>query len=682
MAVVKWGSRLLGPFYSFQRFTHPLQQVLYVAPDKIPGATDNIAPKRKEIESSPSKGTSAAAQLHPPLYELALQALSQSGAEDSEHEEKESFKRDDPNANSPSVEELVKTFSINRYPVRIQCDCATDLMGDLMIKKSCFGQYLDLPEDNNARFQIKMVYDLLAQEFAIVTGLKYYYPSPSQVIPPLTPKKAPRTPNKGKGKSSDRDDLVSIVGPSFKNKNLIEALKGKGLSKKHKQLLCLVWFVHNVLWARDVNNNISLDLINLSEDLEAFNIYPWGYESFKMTVEYLLTPLTPKIVNLYGFPWAFMDWEFEAIPYLRQQVNYQEEVFCPRILRWLSAKTDKNVKFLDLFNPPKEEVDVTATIEEHNITIDNPLTTSKDEEKVEPVSLGERKNYPFEGFSISDEAPKKVTQLINDYSEWITDGLLKHHAGRYYQQQLEVFQNKECLINIIKGFSIPAGLPWHLFDKVYIPINYGDEFHWVLAIVVLKERRIRVYDSMSQRRHFGPSSEIQKLVKILPTYLDMSGFLDQKVRTDWSMIEAYGGKMAIPFDVQYVDRIAQQTIGSLPFIVAYAEYLSDGLQVPNNGIDAGLLRKNMLLFYRNTKKQKLKSYRLEHLYNAIDDQPIPTDNQFVTTDWLKLKSFRLKAIVLIPKAVNQIPTIGQAARKKFYERELLKLAYWKINRPK
>ncbi|PHU00569.1 hypothetical protein BC332_30356 [Capsicum chinense] len=199
------------------------------------------------------------------------------------------------------------------------------------------------------------------------------------------PKKAPRTPKKEKDKSSDCDDLVSIVSPSFKNKNLIEALKGKGLSKNHKQSLCLVWFVHNVLWARDVNNNISLDLINFSEDLKAFNSYPWGYESFKMTIEYLLTPLKPKIVNLYGFPWAFMAWVFEVIPYLRQQVNYQEEVSCPRILRWLLAKTDKNVKFLDFFNPPKEAVDVIATAKEHNITVDNPSTTSKDEEKVEPV---------------------------------------------------------------------------------------------------------------------------------------------------------------------------------------------------------------------------------------------------------------------------------------------------------
>jgi hypothetical protein len=36
-----------------------------------------------------------------------------------------------------------------------------------------------------------------------------------------------------------------------------------------------------------------------------------------------------------------------------------------------------------------------------------------------------------------------------------------------------------------------------------------------------------------------------------------------------------------------------------------------------------------------------------------------------------LKPFRLKAIVLIPKAVNQIPTTGQAAKKKCKEREIV-----------
>ncbi|PHU14135.1 hypothetical protein BC332_15340 [Capsicum chinense] len=84
------------------------------------------------------------------------------------------------------------------------------------------------------------------------------------------------------------------------------------------------------------------------------------------------------------------------------------------------------------------------------------------------------------------------------------------------------------------------------------------------------------------------------LTKISPTYLDMSGVLDQKVRTDWSMIEAYQDKMGNPFDVEYVEEIAQQPIGRLYcglFVTAYIEYLRNGLQVPNDVLDAGSLHK-------------------------------------------------------------------------------------------
>ncbi|PHT59811.1 hypothetical protein CQW23_02174 [Capsicum baccatum] len=94
---------------------------------------------------------------------------------------------------------------------------------------------------------------------------------------------------------------------------------------------------------------------------------------------------------------------------------------------------------------------------------------------------------------------------------------------------------------------------------------------------------------MSRRRCFGSASEIQNLAKIVPTYLYMSGFLDQKVCTDWSTIEVYRDKIGNPFDVQHVEGISQQTIGSLNydlFVAAYAEYLNDRLQVPNDGLDS------------------------------------------------------------------------------------------------
>ncbi|KAF3635895.1 hypothetical protein FXO37_25736 [Capsicum annuum] len=95
-----------------------------------------MVPKRTEIESSQSKGTSEAARRHPPLYRLTLQALSQSEAEYDEHEEEGCFKRDDADANSPSTEELVKAFNIDRYPVRMHCDGAADLMGDFVVKSA------------------------------------------------------------------------------------------------------------------------------------------------------------------------------------------------------------------------------------------------------------------------------------------------------------------------------------------------------------------------------------------------------------------------------------------------------------------------------------------------------------------------------------------------------------------
>ncbi|PHU23127.1 hypothetical protein BC332_08234 [Capsicum chinense] len=129
----------------------------------------------------------------------------------------------------------------------------------------------------------------------------------------------------------------------------------------------------------------------------------------------------------------------------------------------------------------KVEVTVEATAEEHNFTVDNPSTASKEEEKVEPV----------------------------------------------------------------------------------------------LAIVVLKEMRIRVYDSMSQRSSFVPSSEI----KNWPKY-----FLLTLICMTFSIKRDYG-----------------------LFVAAYVEFLRDGLQVPNDGLNARLLRKRYaapLWKYGEAKGQK------------------------------------------------------------------------------
>ncbi|KAH0730176.1 hypothetical protein KY289_001364 [Solanum tuberosum] len=97
-------------------------------------------------------------------------------------------------------------------------------------------------------------------------------------------------------------------------------------------------------------------MVNLSQDIEAFSNYPLGHESFELTVKYLLKHLGPKINNLFGFSWAFMAWAFEAIPHLTHQVNAEEEISSPRILRWLRSKTKTAKNIPDLYKPPYDVV--------------------------------------------------------------------------------------------------------------------------------------------------------------------------------------------------------------------------------------------------------------------------------------------------------------------------------------
>ncbi|PHU03262.1 hypothetical protein BC332_28513 [Capsicum chinense] len=140
---------------------------------------------------------------------------------------------------------------------------------------------------------------------------------------------------------------------------------------------------------------------------------------------------------------------------------------------------------------------------------------------------------------------------------------------------------------------------------------------------------------MSRRRRSGPLTEIQKLAQIFSTYLDMSGFLNQKVRTVWSTIEAYQDKMGNPFDVEYTEGIAQQPIGILDcglFVVTYAEYLTDGLQIPNDGLNAELLCKRyytLLWKYREVKAQKPYASNIKDPRRPNPNSIAPDEEQLV-----------------------------------------------------
>ncbi|KAG5621017.1 hypothetical protein H5410_006235 [Solanum commersonii] len=122
----------------------------------------------------------------------------------------------------------------------------------------------------------------------------------------------------------------------------------------------------------------------------------------------------------------------------------------------------------------------------------------------------------------------------------------------------------------IKSLALSKGLVYLLdcldtfTDEVYVPVNCNGEFHWVLAVVVLKKRCIKVYDSMSSSRtNRKLCTKIQKLSIMLPKYLESSRFYEQKDRTNCDCGV---------------------------FVAAYAKFLSDGLQIPFDGIISQSLR--------------------------------------------------------------------------------------------
>ncbi|KAF3619746.1 hypothetical protein FXO38_32754 [Capsicum annuum] len=140
-----------------------------------------------------------------------------------------------------------------------------------------------------------------------------------------------------------------------------------------------------------------------------------------------------------------------------------------------------------------------------------------------------------------------------------------------YKRSCLVVSYEDSLVNIIKGFNILAALPWHMVDNVYVPINCDGNFHWVAGCDISKEKMYSGYDSILLSHHRESSYEIQKLSVMLPTYLCDSGFLKNTERTVWSILEEYTDKMSQgigvvnenPFDVEYVEDIAQQVGGSL-----------------------------------------------------------------------------------------------------------------------
>ncbi|XP_060671927.1 uncharacterized protein LOC132803291 [Ziziphus jujuba] len=111
------------------------------------------------------------------------------------------------------------------------------------------------------------------------------------------------------------------------------------------RIALLYFLVHGVL-GMDPRVQINRKFVDLVADIEVFNSYPWGFVSYKETIDSLHNAFhhrgcavknKSQSYDLKGFPLAFQVWGFEAIPDFGNHFGERRETRCPRILGWHST---------------------------------------------------------------------------------------------------------------------------------------------------------------------------------------------------------------------------------------------------------------------------------------------------------------------------------------------------------
>ncbi|XP_047263762.1 uncharacterized protein LOC124896266 [Capsicum annuum] len=89
----------------------------------------------------------------------------------------------------------------------------------------------------------------------------------------------------------------------------------------------------------------------------------------------------------------------------------------------------------------------------------------------------QKQQFTFDGFLISDTMSSSI---IEEFKQWVEEGLLKFHAKKYYEddtdtvlttqqdyvESVHVALIEEAITHIIKEYCMPSGLPWHQTDEV------------------------------------------------------------------------------------------------------------------------------------------------------------------------------------------------------------------------
>ncbi|KAF3650581.1 hypothetical protein FXO37_18406 [Capsicum annuum] len=193
-------------------------------------------------------------------------------------------------------------------------------------------------------------------------------------------------------------------------KRLLKLIRGGRLDKEDKFKCCLVWLVHCILLARDLSKIVDIDTIKMVDNLGFFEKYPWGKESFFLTLDYLKKRIdfsrqkktfeTKGVSSyaVYEFFWAFMIWIYKAFSALGRGNTLHEKV--------QSITDEPNDAFMDGLKTCLEGVTV--------------ITSSEDgEDGDDDQNLGENvvTKHVTRGAGTSKSRASEKTPMIENFEE-------------------------------------------------------------------------------------------------------------------------------------------------------------------------------------------------------------------------------------------------------------------------
>ncbi|CAH9085630.1 unnamed protein product [Cuscuta epithymum] len=176
----------------------------------------------------------------------------------------------------------------------------------------------------------------------------------------------------------------------------------------------------------------------------------------------------------------------------------------------------------------------------------------------------------------------------------------ENEAVKKGEESFKTAADNSIIADDILGIAYPFDRSWAQSDFVYIPLNTGN--HWVLLVLEVKERKIRIYNSNSRRadslREIRPY--VHSIEWFLPKIMDMHG-----VYQDIGHEPMNEKKI----ELEAVEDCPQQDDGGNcgMYVLKFAEFLMMGMDIKEvASLDMSMYRQKMAteLFLYNAKRTK------------------------------------------------------------------------------